>query len=206
MQYDIVHPAVPFEQSSEFGVMARKLGIKKILWLLEYDQALLYKPKIDAGVAIQPAILTHGVLSAKKTAVARSKSIPIICSVDAHSIRQVIDAKRADMIYGVEASVEHTNHTHHRHSGMNQIIGKLLKKQQITYAFTWEQIRQAITQGNDKILGKMMQNLSILNKCGSNISLVSFATHPYEMRSGLDMYSMLIVLGVSEDNAKRWVL
>jgi RNase P/RNase MRP subunit p30 len=96
------------------------------------------------------------------------------------------------MIYSLEDNVRR-DFIHQRASGLNHVLCKLVKENNITIGFSLN----TILNSDDKsvILGRMIQNIKICRKFKVKTAIASFAQNPLEMRSIHDLLSLFVILG-----------
>ena len=109
-----------------------------------------------------------------------------------NEIRKAAENKNVDVILGLE-EVESKDSLHNRNSGMNEVICKLAKKNNIAIGFSFRKILHA----NNKavLLGRMMQNVELCQKYKVKTVLASFSNNPFEIRAKHDVTSLFSMLG-----------
>lgn len=107
--------------------------------------------------------------------------------------------------YPIHYGFEHFNKKdsmHYRRSGMNQVIGKLMKEKNKIYAIAAEPIINSKTP--HIILGKLSLNLKIARKYGFKVIIAGMNKNPNLIRSGHQLKAIIDMLGY-EDIAKNAV-
>lgn len=98
--------------------------------------------------------------------------------------------------YKLHSDFEHLNKKdsmHYRKSGMNQVIGKIMKEKNKTYIINHSKI--TTSKNPHIILGKIILNLKIARKYGFNVAIASMAKKPKHLRSKEQLKSMIAMLG-----------
>ena len=85
---------------------------------------------------------------------------------------------------------------HHRASGLNQVLCKLMHDKGSFMAFNFNNILNSEDIFCSKILGRIQQNISLCRKFKVPMIVFSFAKHPFEMRSPQDLRSFFLDLGM----------
>ena len=116
-----------------------------------------------------------------------------------NEIRKAAENKNVDVILGLE-EVESKDSLHNRNSGMNEVICKLAKKNNIAIGFSFRKILHA----NNKavLLGRMMQNVELCQKYKVKMIISSFAESKWDTRSYNELFAFGINLGMTPKEAK----
>lgn len=110
--------------------------------------------------------------------------------------------KRKDIVaYNLED--QKRDFIHYRNSGLNQVLCKLAKKNNIAIAFNFNLILNSEGMLRSQLLGRMMQNIKFCRKYKVNMVIGSFASKPEEMRSAHDLISFGISIGMHPKEAKE---
>ena len=86
-----------------------------------------------------------------------------------------------------------TDFIHQRASGLNHILCKSAKENNVTIGYSIKSILDA--ENKQEILGRMMQNIRICRKYKIKTIIASFAQRPLEMRNVHDLTSLFEILG-----------
>ena len=116
--------------------------------------------------------------------------------------RNFFESKKTDIITSLETSLT-KDKTHFKDSGLNQVLAKLAKKNNIAIAFNFNNILNANKQYI--ILGRIRQNIRLCRKYKIPMIIVSFANTYFEMRNPKDFISLGISLGMTPIEAKNAV-
>ncbi len=115
--------------------------------------------------------------------------------------RSLLSDKRIDILLGAERVASHDSF-HHRHSGFNQVLLPLAKKNQIAMGFSLSDLSRVSSDQRIVLLGRMMQNVRLCRKFKVKMVLASFAKTKWEMCSAHDLLSFGITLGMTPQEAK----
>ena len=116
--------------------------------------------------------------------------------------RNFFESKKTEIITSLETSLT-KDKTHFKDSGLNHVLCKLAKKNNIAIAFNFNNILNAKKQYI--ILGRIRQNIMLCRKYKIPMIIVSFANTPFEMRNPKDFISLGISLGMTPIEAKNAV-
>jgi len=168
---------IPKNNEKKFIEIAEKLGTKALLFL--YDK----KPK-DLNDLQKETKVKLFFDSKKNFAVGERKNV---------------ENKNIKFLYGFE-ELEEKDSVHYRRSGMNQVIGKLMKDKKKILVIDMEKIISA--KRNEVLLGRLKQNLVLAKKYKLDLIICSFATKPENLRSGKDYEALIRVMGFQEEAKK----
>lgn len=96
--------------------------------------------------------------------------------------------------------LEEKDSLHHRRSGMNQVLMKIIKEKQKILVIGIEDL--LIHEDKPLIIGRIKQNLKLAKKYSVPIIICSLATKPENLRSKEELKSFIKMLGY-EDIAKN---
>jgi len=189
---------IPNKNEKEFVSIAEKLGYKELYFLYSIDHYLNKKffdsknIKISYGILADPKNVDRikNKLKNKKDFVAIKNS---------ENNREIIEASKANLIFSLEENNKR-DFMHQRASGLNQILCKLAKQNNVTIGFSLNSILDSINK--HVILGRIMQNIKLCRKYKVKTVIASFAFNPYEMRSPHDIISLFVSLGMHPKEAK----
>ncbi len=108
-------------------------------------------------------------------------------------IRKLLEDKRVDGIMNVE-SISGREHTHYRRSNINQVLAKIAYENGKFYCIDFSRILQ--TSRRHLLLGRIMQNIRILQKYKVPIAIASFSKDVYGLRSEDNLDAFARVIGV----------
>lgn len=166
---DIVFPK---NNEKEFEAVAKKLGIKQLVFCYEKKGKFI------------------GKLGKKEI---------IICKAG-DNVRHVIEKVPTDIIFGFE-EVSSKDFMHHRASGMNQVLAKLMKQKKKNVGFSFSSLLRSGKKA--ELAGRMMQNFMLCKKYKVEVVIASFARDPYEMRAPADLSGVFHSLGMEPGMVKK---
>lgn len=92
---------------------------------------------------------------------------------------------------------------HARDSGLNHVLCKLLKKNNIAVGFSFSLILNSEPQKRARILGKMQQNVRLCRKYKVPMKIASFAKNKWELRNYTSLEAFGKVIGMKPSEAKN---
>ena len=107
------------------------------------------------------------------------------------SDRSIIESKKINAISEFETEDEKDSH-HYRRSGIDQVKAKIMKKRNIEYVVSFNQILKSSKQ--PMLMGRISQNLEICRKYRVSYRICSCARSAEELRSIHDLNSLLKLL------------
>ncbi len=185
---------IPNNNEDEFIVIAEKLGYKTLYFLYSFDDYLGKKEKFEAKdgkIKIKTGILvdTKNIFKIKN----KFKDEEVFVAIkSSDNDRDIIEKSRVNMIFSFEDNNKR-DFIHQRASGLNHILCRLAKENNIVIGFSLNSILNA--ENKHVILGRMMQNIKLCNKFKVKTAIASFAMKPFEMRSMHDLLSLFEILG-----------
>jgi len=111
--------------------------------------------------------------------------------------RKAVENKDIDMLYGIE-EFRVKDKIHYRDGGLNQVLCKLAKKNNIKIGFNFNDVLGSDDEKKAIILGRMMQNVGLCNKYKVDMIIGSFAKNKYEMKNSKDLVSFGRLLGMKK--------
>jgi RNase P/RNase MRP subunit p30 len=162
--FDVVMPEGNEEQ---FIATARSLGYRRIVFLTD---DMDYKAPKNKDVDVKTAYLLRNI---SQLNLVRKRFDHIF----ADATRELFESK-VDFIAGLEES-DRKDSFHYRSTSLNQVHALLARKNGIILAFNFS----TILDDPFIMLGRMMQNASLVRKYKLQHSIFSFAKRPSEMRS-----------------------
>lgn len=112
--------------------------------------------------------------------------------------RAALENKKVDVLLGPEKGRD-KDFTHYRNSGLNQVLCRLAKKNDIAIGFDFNDILD--TNFKAKILGRMMQNVKLCRKFKVKMVILDFKKE----RSKEELKSFGISLGMTPGEVKKAV-
>ena len=185
--YDIV---IPHNNEQAFIDIALKLGLRQLCFLYppaqyrentkkDYGSAL----KITFGILAQP----NDVLKAKGL----SSMVVVARSSDSFEDRLVIEKFRPSIIYNLETS-SRKDFMHQRNSGLNHVLCMIAHDNNVAIGFNYSLLQHK--ERMSVMVGRMMQNMMLCKKYKLKTVFASFATDPWQLRSKVDVESLVRIL------------
>ncbi len=112
----------------------------------------------------------------------QAKGLIIVKGLNDKVIRAALENKRVKVLLSPEYEGKNDS-LHFRNSGLNQVLCKLAKKNNIAIGFNFNDILNNDKLTKINILGKMMQNVRLCRKYKVRMIVGSFAKDKYELRS-----------------------
>ena len=171
---------VPNGNEEELILMAKRLGYESLCFVYSMKD---FK-KTEDGFKAYAAILED-----KNFDRAKQKADFVIAKAGP-DVRGVIERGRVDFIYGFEESAKR-DFTHHRNSGLNQVLCKLMNLKEIGYLVNLYDLAMS---KDPQLLGRVMQNIRFCSKFKVKTAFGSFASSPFEMKGANDVQSLMKIL------------
>ena len=131
-----------------------------------------------------------------------TKDLVVVEGGDDKINRAALENTKVDILLGPEKNRDR-DFTHYRNSGLNQVLCKLTKKNNIAIAFNFNLVLNNESIKRSQILGRMMQNVRFCRKYKINTVIASFASKPEEMRNAHDLVSFGVSIGMHPKQAKE---
>ena len=184
---------IPKNNEAEFIDIAAKLGIKKLIFLYDFDE--YYKNKMQEKIDLvknKKISLQIGFIVNQKNINKASKLSNLLAAKSSGNDRHLIESKKIKIIYGFE-EVNKKDYLHQRASGLNHIICELANKNNVTIGFSYSSLFNKNNQA--LIMGRMMQNIRLCQKFKVKTFVGSFSEKPFDLRQHHDIVSFFNVLG-----------
>ena len=175
---------VPNGNEKEFLEIAERLETKSLLFI--YEKNFPLQKEIEELKQSTKINIQFG---------SKDKKIKGTSIIFANGERKNVENKNIKFLYGFEG-LERKDSFHYKRSGVNQVIAKLLKEKEKIFVIDFERILESKNISSQ--LGRLKQNLSLAKKYGFEIMICSFATKPMNMRSELQLKSILKALNFSK--------
>lgn len=175
---------IPKENEQEFIEVAKKLGIKSILFLYE-PKKQPNKKKLEEIKKQNPEIEINTANLILKNTNKQGMNF-------AKANIQTIQNKHVTHLFDIESLEEKDNH-HYRRSGMNQATAKKIKEQGKTIIISTQQLIE--NKEPHKIIGRIQQNLELIKKYKLKTAIASIATKPENMRPEKETQALIKTLG-----------
>ena len=209
---------IPNNNEEEFIVIAEKLGYNGLCFLYDFNDYSSKKRKFESNkIKIHTGILAnnknlnkvknvlenqrfsgHRKSKAFSSELENEKSFVAVRS--SYNDKDAIEKLKPNIIFSFEDN-DKRDFIHQRASGLNHILCKSAKENDIIIGFSLSPILNA--ENKHTVLGKIMQNIVLCRKFKVKTAIVSFARNPFEMRSPHDLISLFNVLGCKNPNFLR---
>ena len=193
MFVDIVFPK---DNEKEFIKVAKTLGYTALCFVYTSSK---FNKKIEK-LKKENFEIYSGILSEKF-----QKGFDLVISESKNEIkdRKNLEQKKFDIIFNFENQSK-SDFIHQRNSGMNHIFCKLAKKTAIGISFS--NLISLNSFQRARAIGRIQQNLKLCRKYNVKTIFASFAKHPKDMRSPLDLRAFLNVISPDKEIAKNSLL
>ncbi len=144
----------------------------------EFEEKLgMYSQKVD---------ILDVPLAKLRDEVKKSKGKVVVLGGNDKQNRLALEIKKVDVLLSPEANNKEDN-VHYRKSGLNQVLCKLAKQNDIAVGFDFARLLRSQGKERGKILGKMFFNYKICKKYKVKMVFSSFAKDKFELRNGDSM-------------------
>ncbi len=160
-----------------------------------------FEEKLNINTELIDIIKENNIESIRKR-IKQSKE-PIIVLADNDILnRQIAETKKLDILLSPEIN-RNKDFFHFRNSGLNQVICKLLNKNNIAVAFSFSLILNANSEERASLLGKMQQNAKLCKKYKVKVKIATFAKNKWELRNKAALESFGKILGLNDIDIKK---
>ena len=112
--------------------------------------------------------------------------------------RKILENKKVSML--ILNHKEKNDKLKQRDSGLNQVLCKIAKENEIEFAIDFSEILSSQNKERAEILGRWMQNIMLINKYKNKVKLIN-----KQGRDDYDLRSLLVALGMRNDVANKAV-
>ena len=124
-----------------------------------------------------------------------TKDFEIVEGRDDNTNRKALESGKTVMLYGIE-KFRVKDKMHYKDSGLNQVLCKLAKKNNIKIGFSFSDVLNSEDKERAVILGRMVQNVYLCNKYKVDMVIGSFAKDVNDMRNDKDLIAFARLLGM----------
>ncbi len=182
----------PKNNEKEFISMSVKLGYSGLCFVYNsVDELIRNKEKLKKS----KSKLLFGLKFESK-----EKVYDFIITRASGKSRQILEKGKADIIYDFEKG-SREDYIHHRASGLNQVLCKFARKNNVAVGFSVSSILN--NEKKPVLLGRIKQNIKLCRKYKVRMIIGSFSSEPYKMRSLHDLISLFCLLGIHPSEAKK---
>lgn len=168
---------IPNNNEAEIIAMAEKLHETELILLYELKD---YKSK---NLNYKTPIILKKALLIKDNKDLNKASAELVFAQK--PTRPMFENKKISHYFELEDQKH--DYMHHRNSGMNQVIAKLLQNKELCFSYN-------LFLTNRYVLGRFMQNKRIGKKYKLKMNVYSFAKTPYELRAHTERKALLDIL------------
>ena len=108
--------------------------------------------------------------------------------------RKILENKNIQLLLDPQNNDE--DYMHFKNSGLNQVLVKLAKKNNIAIGFSFNKILKLNNEERVNLLGKIMQNIMLCNKYKVKMYIVNFVNEKLDERNINDLRDFGITLGM----------
>ncbi len=108
--------------------------------------------------------------------------------------RRILENKNIQLLLDPETNNE--DYMHSRNSGLNQVLVKIAKKNNIGIGFSFNKILKLNNNERIDLFGKIMQNIMLCNKYKVKMYIVNFVNDKLDERSANDLKDFGVTLGM----------
>jgi len=186
------------DNEKEFIDLAEKLKTNGLCFIYSFKTREDFLKKNEQIKKLQQKTkirLFSGLIADSKNIIKAKKLTNLVIYKSTGNDRQVIEKSKQSIVFGLEI-IAARDSMHSRNSGLNQVLCKLVNKNNIIIGFSFSSLLNTDGKLRSQILGRMMQNIRLCRKYKVKTAIASFAEKPYDMRPCPDLKSVLISLGM----------
>jgi len=183
--------AIPNKNEEEFVKVAKELGLETIIFLYNLNdferiskESKIKELAIKENISIKIGTICNNFKELNR---ALQKRCLIFCNSNIPNSSSELRNMLRKGVYGIfEMEISQSrlgkDHTHYPRSGLNQVLVKIMKQNNINYFESFSSILNV--KGTDRInlLRRMRFNEKICKKYKVEVNLASFARKPNELR------------------------
>ncbi len=113
---------------------------------------------------------------------------------------EAVSSRKTDILIMAE-NIFSNDKTHHRNSGLNHLICKLAKENNVAIGFSFSNLLNSTNIS--RVLGRMKQNVRLCRKYKIRMMIGSFAENEFEMRTAKDLMAFGRALGMTGSEVKK---
>lgn len=184
--------------------IAEKLGFSKLNFVIEIGKIDSVQTSIKEISNSKIEIGYYALVETKKDVnFANKKNLSTIYIYKNEAdLRDVITSLNPDIITNIE--FQKRDFIHHRSSGLNQIIAKLIAEKEIVLGINLGFLISTKHKGS--VMGRIAQNIELANKYSIKVRAFSLAKSWNNMSSPKDMVSLLNTIGRKQKISKEALL
>ncbi len=193
---------IPNGNEADFIEMAKRLGYSSLIFVYPF---MAKKQKVENNLdGMQDKsvklIRVFSIGNSNLNNARKTEGLKIVKAGEKN--RQFFESKDINIIYGLE-EVSQKDYIHHKASGMNQVLAKLARRNNISVAFSFSMLLKRKGMKKSAIMSRIMQNIKLCRKYKVSMITASFADNPYKLRYPRDMMALMQSLGMEGGEAKE---
>jgi len=198
MYIDIVFPK---NNEAEFISIAKRLNYNKLCFVYDdLEKIKRLKTKQNKKTKQKPKIL-YGTLTNFKNINKARQTADLVLIESSIDDRKILENSDDVILFNPEINKK-KDFMHQRASGLNHVMCKLAKRNNISIAFPFSQILNLENKKRAELIGRIMQNIKLCRKYKVKTIIASFAKKPFEMRPQNDLISFFSNIGMHPKEAK----
>ncbi len=183
-----------YASQASIAKRAKELGWKDIVWMFGKDSYFSKEAEKVENRALFLDVKKPSDLKVLRKV--KKHDLVVVKSNGAEDVNDAIVSSKEIDIFLDLATVTGRDHTHYRRSGVNQVIAKNAFKNKQVYAINFARILKYENDKRAKLLGRVMQNIRIMQKYKVPIMITSMAKDSYGLRKPKDLVAFSKVLSV----------
>ena len=128
-------------------------------------------------------------------------SMNIVKGYSERTNRAAVSNKKVDILLSPEKNIK-KDFMHSRNSGLNQVMCKLAKKNNVAIGFNFQDVLNSKGKNRNDILGRMMLNVKLCRKYKVKMYIVNITKKWYEKRSEKELKEFGLFLGMQPGKVK----
>ncbi|MEM4248329.1 MAG: RNase P subunit p30 family protein [Candidatus Nanoarchaeia archaeon] len=198
---DIVFPK---QNESEFIKKAEFLGFDALCFVYGLKSAKEKRQQLQKLQNETKIKLFLGILAEQKEIQKAKAFADLVLVRTPQNTQHTIEKEKPDIIFDLELN-QQPDSMHFRASGLNHVLCKAAANNQVIIAISLNTILSAQNkqQNQQKIIGRITQNIMLCRKYKAQIAFASFAEHPMQMRAISELVAFAFVLGMNPTQAKQ---
>lgn len=200
MFYDIVFPK---NNEKEFIAIAEKLQIGGICFTYQFIDRKSIADAKESVSKLQQAtqIKLAAAFTAAGSGIHKIHDLNETAIAEAsENSRDIVAKCSPELVYNLELSAG-KDFAKTRNSGLDKPTCQFARENNVIIAFSFSAMLNSANQ--QKIIGRIMQNIKLCRKYKAKTAIASFAEEPYGMRSPHDLKSFLLSFGMDTASAKK---
>jgi len=193
---------LPNKNEKDFIKIAETLGYKSLVLAYKDKANIPDISELQKTTKIKLSSAIYNDLTKAKQKSKKGAKPDLTITNPGINIRKVIEGKQANILVEIE-TISNKDSMHHRNSGLNQVLCKLLKEKDIAIAISHNLLTNTTGMLRAQVLGRIMLNIKLQRKYKFKIIIASFAETPMKMSSPHDLISLGIMLGMHANDSKN---